>query len=173
MTRHLKYTLMSLSLAVTLGLCSCGPQPDPASSTDAGRAADMADSQQNDTVPSQADATAARALVQQYFGHLDKQDYAQALSLWSERGQASFRGKPAELATQYERFKAFHATPAPADKIYTGSDTNYIVVPATADVVLRKDGSSRTLSVIVYLTRSGPDANWTVNSVDIARTDKS
>jgi hypothetical protein len=115
------------------------------------------------------EAKAARAFVARYLTLIEAKKYAQALPLWTEYGQKSFRGDPALLATQYDRFTRFRAAAGPTSSIEGNPAKDRILVPVTADVVLRSDGSARALRGLVYLHR--PNAtDWQIDSVDIRRS---
>ena len=116
-------------------------------------------------------AAAAREVVVRYFELVERGDYAAALALWSEAGQAAVNNDPKVFAEQYVRYTLFHGVAAPAEDAYGGADKDNLVLPATAEVTAKRDGKDRSLRGLVYLRRTrGPAGEvWRIEGVDIRR----
>lgn len=175
-SRQMKFVKICSACCLMVALVACStsndetatnPQHDTTATANQAVVPDSA----SEPFTSPEDATSARAVVARYFALLDQKNYAQALELWGDDGQKSFRSNPADLARQYERYTRFHGIPAALGSIQSGVSKDNIVVPATAEVTFRRDGTHRTLRGWVYLHRSSVsgDTDWKIRGVDIRK----
>lgn len=113
-----------------------------------------------------ADQKAALAVAEAYMQHISKGEYDQAHALWDQGGKAS-GGSAADLKKAYGGFSSFKGSAGEASEISKASGQEHIIVTASADAVVKRNGEKRDLAGFIYLRRVG--AEWRVWGVDVRR----
>lgn len=159
---------------VLLSLAACAPQGETTNTTATNATASPErPGLRGDEPANSPSALAARAVVEQYFTSVEKQDYQAAYRLWGNGGKDS-GGSPESFANSFAGYAKFEPETGDPSEIHARDGMQYILVAARAHVENKKTGKTAEREGTVALRRSvDPDdpvvdkRDWRIWSVDL------